>query len=272
MIITDKLVFLNFPKTGSTFIREFFRDISKLERKSIRTRLKSKLGFRVVGQIELLQLPNLRVGGERNMRPDDHGLAIQVPRLHHNKPFVSCIRNPFERLVSAYKYEDWKKLEVVGDSNLNEIRKLNPKFPDLTFPEFIKYVYDSDRKIRLGCSKIDSRIGMQTIQFFQFFHNDYPMVLEQSENESFSLDQFLCERFLHTENLNDDLAKLLIDYNYPDWVVAETSKRRKINTSSYDKPWYSYYDLESWNWVKSKEEILLDIFPEYNKRWEDYAK
>ncbi|MFB6305498.1 MAG: hypothetical protein ABEH43_00640, partial [Flavobacteriales bacterium] len=83
MIVTDKFVMLNFPKTGSTFVRKVLKAIAKEDR----TKGRYSLGLRkpTFKEFEILKHPNIRVNNHRYGILDEHGVYDQIPEEHKEK-------------------------------------------------------------------------------------------------------------------------------------------------------------------------------------------
>ena len=123
MIITDSFVFLNYPKTGSTFVREALSELYKKKQKKRWPWSRNKRYF------EMYEAPDVReMSQQRYGNPNPHGTYWQIPERAQHLPVYSVFRDPFRRVPSLYHYADWKKqeallktsthyLEVVGDTH-----------------------------------------------------------------------------------------------------------------------------------------------------------
>ena len=96
MIITDQFVMLNFPKTGSTFVRNVLKQIHEELTFSSSDRLLMGLGLKKKPYYENLWLPRIR-NTYREQVQDEHGIYSQIPERHRGKTIVSVKRDLFER-------------------------------------------------------------------------------------------------------------------------------------------------------------------------------
>jgi hypothetical protein len=247
MIITDTFVFLHYPKTGGLFVADVLKKVEPACR-------------------ELLT-PNLkRIRGSGVFNP--HGTYEQIPEADRGKPVVSCIRNPFDRYVSTFEYRQWTKGYPPEEMDL--IRADYPRFPDLTFSEYLPFVNKFDIRSRTDHDLLKADIGFITFAFIQFFfRRPHDVFLKLTEDY---LDPSVCRgdmaeiEFLRTESLNSGLYRLLRKYGYPEERVSFVRDAGKINaTSARDggKDWPKYYDRARLEYVAYKERFLFKLFPEY---------
>ena len=160
MIIADKFVMLNMPKTGSSFARKAIKQVYKNRRDSTwYGKYLGKLGMNAPGYSELF-LKNKR--GALNQ----HGHFFEVPPQYKNKVIVSVVRNPYQRAYSGYRFGFWKQ----SCEEYPWVRDIFPTFPDLTFEEFLemrRYEME-EKKEQFG---IDPKlpVGYQTFRFIQMY-------------------------------------------------------------------------------------------------------
>ena len=162
MIITKEIVFLNYPKTGSTFVRKTIKEIyNRRINKSFVKRVLRKLKFPLLGYAEL-KLEQPEIPGYF----DQHGRYYMIPEKHLNKKIVSVVRNPYDRFMSIYQFKNWQ--EHPGISN-EQIQEHFPNFPDLSIDEFVelKKINSSNYLAKHGVNNLE--IGFQTLQFIDFF-------------------------------------------------------------------------------------------------------
>ncbi len=100
MIITDKHIFLNFPKTGSTFIREVLKQIYKWRNQNQKSKTVNKIKGRDL-YIEEFLMPHYNLPEYK----DQHGAWDQIPLKHKNKHVISVARNPVDRFISLYRFQ-----------------------------------------------------------------------------------------------------------------------------------------------------------------------
>ena len=117
MIITDKFVFIHFPKTGGLSATDMLEKVH--QKKSLRHY------FTGPPLYENLLHPNIKkIYGASEYRP--HGTYDQIPEEHRCKVIVSSIRNPFDRYVSTYEFRVWTKR---NPAEMENILQAYPAFP-----------------------------------------------------------------------------------------------------------------------------------------------
>ncbi len=102
MILTDQFVLLNYPRTGSTFVREALGSIYGQSARRLQWLLPAKRKFR-----ELLLPINRTTAALESGRRSQHGCYSQIPASHRGKPVLCVTRNPLERVVSQYEHGFW---------------------------------------------------------------------------------------------------------------------------------------------------------------------
>jgi len=263
MIITEHFVMINFPKTGSTFVRSALKNIH--EKTNFGEKVLYQLGLRKKPFYQNLWLPNIRVHSNRYGKKDEHGIYKQIPKEHLNKDILSVKRNIFERYVSGFEYKDWQKNLT---DNINDIRLDFPNFPHLSFEEYVNYsmIYNPHKKNPDFKLKVD--IGPLTTSFIIFYFKDPFKILNELNDNYLNSDAFLDDmapiKFLNQVNLNQDLYNILKNYGYPENKIEFIKKAKKINRSTPDgKSWTEYFSKDLLEIVKYKERFLYRIFNDY---------
>ncbi|MFA5114044.1 MAG: hypothetical protein WC529_07115 [Candidatus Margulisiibacteriota bacterium] len=247
MIITDKFVFLHFPKTGGLFVAGALKKLSE------------RSGGRCTCR-ELL-LPNLKRidgAGVNNV----HGTCEQIPAEDRPKPIVSCIRNPFDRYVSTYEFRNWVQQPA---RFLPEIKERFPRFPDLTFAEYVEFINIYDIRSRTDHELLTADIGMISYAFIQFFARDPRRAIRELGEADLGL---AAVTFLRTEDLNRQLYEYLqkMDYNDEDIRFILAEERSNATPARQGKAgWRQYYDRKLYEQVRQKESLLFKLFPEYDQ-------
>jgi hypothetical protein len=239
MIITDRLVILNNPKTGSTFVRAVMRRLYGGVEQSPgrRASLLNRLGISRQSGLTELMLPNLKALGPRP--PDQHGAYEQIPSEHRGKVVVSVVRDPFQRLLSIYRYRWWAKHPLVDPAILAHHF---PNFPELSFEEFVR-MEDLAAGLHLPASGASLQVGRQTIRFIQMFFRHPAEVFRRLDAEYLDSDHFLRDlppiRFLRTERLNHDLYYFLREHGYAEERIAFVLGHEPLNTTppQAGSPW-----------------------------------
>ncbi len=267
MIVTDNFVVLNWPKTGSTFIRHTLKELyekreNRLKRFLIQQKLMKSSHYK-----ELL-LPILWNDlAARENRHNQHGAFSQIPTAHKNKTVVAAVRNPFDRIVSMYEFSFWKK-HPHGDEK--DLKKDFPNYPDITFDEFYQMTNKYGRHLLLG-DKLSPKVevGTQTIEFIKFFfENPTEIINEKLTDDYIDSGAFKKDlpdiKFLHTENLNQELHDFLLTMKLPKAEVDFIVNKGRINVSKRrSKKWENYISPETQAMIRQKERMLFMLFPEY---------
>lgn len=254
MIITNKLIILNFPKTGSSFVRKVIKEIYERRRtKNLIARAIYK--FKPIEYIELMK-DHAVISGYK----DQHGWFDQVPAKDKDKKVVSVVRNPYERLESLYKFRWWADNPYIDESTIKEEF---PNFPDLTFTQYLNMqrLVNSMLHEKYGIRK-ELEIGEQTIEFIRMFFKNHKDILRSIDENYISDGSFksdMCNvTLLQQENLNELLANFLSKHGYRKAEVAFARNHGKVNVtkSTISK---SLIDRELIDFVNKHEWMLLEM-------------
>lgn len=258
MFITKKFVVLNFPKTGSTFIRSVLRDLHQpgpLRAALIKTGL-AKAGF------EDVRGPRFSLHENDPVKTTQHLVYAQIPEKHRSKAILSVVRNPLRSLISAYEFRDWARYPA---ASLEQIKEDYPHFPELDFREFVAYRDKFMMPRFLGNIDLKIDIGSATAQFIRFHAKSPRAYLEQLGEDSDLREDwsehFPQIHFIHTETLGSDLHQFLLQQGYPERSLDFIKKRAPINTTKKRKE--PYFDSETLKGVLHKERLLFKLFPHY---------
>jgi hypothetical protein len=206
MIITDSFVFLNYPKTGSTFVREALSELYKKKQKKRWPWSQNKRCFK------MYNAPNVRdVSPQRVGTPNPHGTYWQIPERARHLPVYSVFRDPFRRVASLYHYADWMREEALFD-DLEVIQEKFPMFPKLDITEFLDYMRFFGHFFLRDADKADRKI----LGF-----------LNRKELQSAMGNV----NFLNNSNLNQELADMLVSHGFNENDVAFIRTRAKSNVS-----------------------------------------
>lgn len=263
MIITDKFVMINFPKTGSTFVRNVLKNIHTNH--SFFNKLLFFIGIKKKTSFLNLWLPNLRDNKFRNSPNDEHGIYMQIPNMHQGKKIVSVKRNLFERYISVYEYGYWKKSPPIDPEIL---KKENKNFPNISFNEFVRlwttcnpleYHHEINRKLP---------IGPATSQFILFYFKEPFKVLKNIDEEYLNSDAYKSDiadiHFLDQNNLNSELYEFLLCHGYSENEIAFIKSEKPVNISTpKNRTIDDYYSNDLKDFVKEKEFFLFKIFNDY---------
>ena len=224
MIITESFVFLNYPKTGSTFVREALSELYA----NAPTR---HWPWRKKRHFEMYMAPNVRdVSPMRAGSPNPHGTYWQIPKRARHLPVYSVFRDPLERVISAYYYADWKRQEGAL-AELDTIKQKYPSFPDLGILDYLEYLHCFyPRKLSVG----GEIFGTLATDFVHFFLREVEKENQKTFNFSSLMDLqdsmgHVC--FLDNSNLNQELADMLLKHGYGNDDVLFIREKSKSNVS-----------------------------------------
>ena len=215
MLITRRFVLLNFPKTGSSFVRAVIKAIHRRRRWRLRRE----------AYLKELMLPR---GGGDYPGVDQHGGVSQVPERWRHLPLVSVIRSPWERLLSAFEFPFWQHTPPVPRA---EAMALLPHFPDIGLDDFVT-LWDRAAEHRLGGAN-PRELGHQTVQFVKFFFRDPPRALARLSDDYVDSGAFRADMadisLLRHERLRDDLAEFLARHDYASDELALARGHARVN-------------------------------------------
>jgi hypothetical protein len=231
MIITDRIVVLNNPKTGSTFVRTVLKQLHghpapgpRLLQRALR-----RLGLRRDTGLTELLLPV--PGAVMPMPPNQHGGYCQIPPQHRGKEIMSVVRDPFARLLSIFRFRWWSEYPGVA---AHVLERHFPTFPDLTLEQYLR-LEEMAMDTRLNGRASGLQVGRQTIRFIDMFFRDPPAVLGRLDADYLDSDQFLedlpCIRFLSTERLNQQLHAFLLEHGYPPARLQFILDHERVNAT-----------------------------------------
>jgi len=271
MIITDRLVFINYPKTGSTFVRAVLRKLYLQQRRRPKNlgHLVRLIADRNSDKFIELQLPNLHTTlASGRVIKDQHGCFDQIPEKFKHLPIVTIARHPFDRYVSMYKFRWWADNPC---ENLSEIHKYFPGFPRLTFAEFIAY-HRFRYKALTEKYNLVGKIGPHTLQFVLMHFKEHDAILRRW-SDSCILNGAYKENlpkieFLRTENLNEDLYNLLLRYGFLkdqiEFIRLEGRIQPPEGTSRTPADhWSNYFSDELIDEVAAEEFALFKIYKDF---------
>ncbi|HYR08266.1 MAG TPA: hypothetical protein VEQ60_10875 [Longimicrobium sp.] len=257
MIFTDRFVYVHEPKTGGSFVTEALMRLYGV-RWSRRLRLQAMLR----GQVS-------RNGGPygrftyHNLK---HGTYSQVPAAHREKPVLATVRGPYEMYVSQYEFGWWRRREMRRHfSAVPDFRRRFPRFPELSFPEFVE-LWDA----AMGDADPEGR-GAWTRQFIRFYFRDPPhaltlpdAVLRDPEARRAAMPRI---HFVHTERLREGLHAFLVDQGYraeDAGFVLQMGKVLPGKGRGDDQRWERYYTPALKDRVRRRERLLLEILPDFD--------
>lgn len=230
MLITNHFVVLNFPKTGSSFVREVIKEIyNKRLNKTLIERVLIKLQIKERDFIKEILMPRFGIPDDK----DQHGNYFQIPEKYRNKKIVAVIRNPYLRFESQYKFKWWAKNTSTDADCLNKF----PSFPNLSIDDYFEFQLSqvSVQKELFGIPQ-NLNIGYQTIRFIYMFFKNPAEIFPKLTNNYFESGSYLNDiaevKFLRQENLNEELAMFLSNYNFSKYELDFVRQYKKVNVSN----------------------------------------
>lgn len=262
MIITPRFVALNYPRTGSTFVREALRTLSGAD--SPLGRARERLG---IGGFRELKLPIERTLSARRVeRESQHGAYGQIPDSCRDRLVMSVTRHPLDRAVSMYEHGFWRT-SPPGDATA--IAERFPEFPELDFGRYLELQSTLGFEDVLQEATLKADVGPNTLHFVRFYWPDPERALARLTDASIDDGSFLAGmpdvRFLHTEALADELRGFLIEMGYEEQATAFLLDQPAVNraASRAGRPWSEYFTQEQERTFRYKERLLFERFPEY---------
>jgi hypothetical protein len=244
MLITSRFVVLNLPKTGSSFVRVVLKRIYRRRRWLLRS------------DTFLRELLLPRANGSLPGR-DQHGTASQIPSIYRHLPAVSVIRNPYDKLLSAYEYRWWAEHPLLP---LSELMELFPHYPDLSLDDFVD-LWRKTAERRLGGAN-PTRFGHQTLQFVNFFFREPKDVLARFSDDYVGSGEFLRDMIpltlLRQDRLREGLAAFLQDHGFtaPELRICLTHKQINV-TAARSQPRQSLWTAKALDYVAHDERYLF---------------
>lgn len=259
MIVAKDFVYLHNPKTGGTFVRAMLRRLGE-----------------AYPELEISNLMDLQHAGLK-----------KIPRAHRGKTFLTTVRHPLSHYVSRYHFAGWEK-KLLTQSRASLIREHYPRFPNLTFSQFLELRNDwniiQPEESKLRRVLIDKNIGSQTTALLGLVERDPCGLLEKLDDltEESLANRFKNVRFLMTENLNEDLRGFLLTLGLKPQQVAFIREQDPIYpTKKFSlgrrwrhfwrdlgkkEDWREYYTQEEADWICHLERFFFKLFPDNYQR------
>lgn len=274
MIITDKFVYIHMPKTGGTFVETVLRKIHEQRGDRIEKRRADQPPARrplrefLTGQRPVF-LDLLNLAGENDW--NQHGRAGQIPPEHRHKPILTTLRNPFDRYVSQYEFKWWKTYPTTFFQDLDRLKAAYPHYPELSFEEFVRASNDFYLGRASDHFAPEDRLGRHTLQFIAFFFKEPRKVEDITpaylKERLYTDDIHPGVYYTFTHDLNRQLHAFLTEMGYPAEEIAFILEQGKIfpkeGGRSEDQKWEKYYTPELKAYVRHRERMLFELFPEF---------
>ncbi len=258
MLLSDKFVFIHFPKTGGTFVT---KTIEKIHPKNRLGRLDQDRKL-----TKLLMLLGIAGGSVINLKDGHyakHATYDDIPFRFKNKKIFSTIRNPYDQYVSQYEFGFWKKFPERFFFDVENFLKLYPGWEEISFPEYIRLVNIRKHVKRLeeNSDNPEFPVGRQTYEFMNFFFKQSAKIFASEIDEKYVKNgdykrDLAPVHFLTTEYLNRELYNFLITLDYEPKDLKFILESEKIfpkeGGRSEDKKWSKYYDSELKQYVRRR--------------------
>jgi len=188
------------------------------------------------------------------------------------------MRGPQEWYVSQYEFSWWKRTHLYDPTGpptpagyameqvLPAFAAGRPHFPNISFAEFMELCEQASRVY-----DPEGRLGLYTHGFTRYFFRKPVEALALFTAEYFSsgnAHQDMYDiHFLQTEALNQELAAYLRQQGYNDSDTRFISGLKKILPDGRgrrdDQHWQDYYTPALERYVRDKDWVLYELFPQY---------
>ena len=188
MIVTRKLVFVNFPKTGSSFVRKVLAETfkSKASRRSALNRLSSSFVKRLpdsgpLGGLkaacEYWEAETARYSVLDRYNPvrgyyDQHGKVHQAPKQLLHRRFISVARDPSSRFCSYYHYFKTIQEDRLLPLHRDAITSSGSPISEISPQAFYDHLFWKHNCIWMQSAGLREVIGPQTLDFVNHFAID----------------------------------------------------------------------------------------------------
>ncbi|MFZ1694489.1 MAG: hypothetical protein WAT74_14935 [Flavobacteriales bacterium] len=261
MIITERFVMLNFPKTGSSFARQVVKQAHFHHPPSLRQRIGWRLGAPQRMLKDVLVKPNL-FNAEQAARAKEvaHGAYSQIPVEHRNKTIVTVVREPMARLVSLYEFKAWAK----ALSGIDAVHAAFPQFPELSFAEYFDLQMGAAYQASIPPG-MRTEVGPLTLQFIRMFAHD-PLRTALALHDGLDLRRewrahFPRIHFLRNEHLNAQLRSFLLGQGYTRESLRFIDQKERVNRT--DRSQARYFTPAMMQEVRHRERFFYQLFPDY---------
>jgi Sulfotransferase family len=268
MLLTDHFIYIHYPKTGGSFVtNRLFKllDCTKVSNKNWR-QIGNFLGMTWGGLID-----TAKEGAQ-------HNTCREIPFGFRRKPIISTIRNPYDRYVSGYMYGWWKRYPEQFATDVEAVVKAYPNYPNLSFEDYVRISNDFNAFQKISTPHLDSEnpIGQRTYETINFFFKHSPESILSKLTEDYITSgaykqDIFPVRFMKMENLNRELYEFLIEVGYKSQDVKFILDSEKVlpgmqagTISREDKGWQDYYTPELKAFVRERDRLFFQMFPEYD--------
>lgn len=253
MIVTRKFVYIHFPKTGGTTVETALQRLHPLRARELALRVARRL--RIPVTVELAK----------------HGTIREVPVPYRDRPVLSCVRNPLDLYVSMFKFSRHRKHPDKWGGASSRIMSRWPSFPDLDFPDYVRYMNQESTFLRFPGFAAEDQPGLYTQHFLYFFATNLEATVRDLTPQSVAnghLRACLAKdaHFLVTHDLNRGLHAFLAQMGYPSKRISFIGEMDRVlpegGGRSASDHWSSHYTPQLEAMVRRRERLLFEMFPE----------
>ena len=263
MFVTNQFVFLHQPKTGGTFVSAILARLHQARGDRVET------VFLEPGQAPTPAAPpdgcvwRVMIAGRHQ-----HGRRADIPEALRSRTLVATVRNPYDRYPSQYEFAWWRTLpEMFGA--VADVRQRYPKYPDLTFEEFVRLTNAASVPACPG--RPGPTVGFHTHQFVEAFAKD-PDRAWRAVCEGAGVARLAADTdgiiFLDQTSLNAELQAFLLDMGYTAKEVAFIRDADRIwppeGGRTADQDWTRYYSPDLKAYIRQQERALFERFPQFD--------
>lgn len=274
MIITDRFVFLNFPKAASIFVSTVLSRIHTTQVPILPRRVNRWINRIIHPTFRELFHPNMREFGTPCNILDHHGIWLQIPDRFKNLPVLMVVRNPLDRYISEYFFRWWANHPITDERAL---KHKFPNFPNFDFAEYLDYK-DFEAIHRLNGIPTKTTLGCQTVEFIRMASKKPDDTFRLLDYEYVATGRYrddLPEKLilLSMENINIELYAFLIEMGYKDsdirFLINEP-KRQPVDGTvrGEDDDVQTLYNQSLIASVKSKDQLLYKIYNDFNIQYD----
>jgi len=199
MIITDKFVFIHFPKSGGTFIAN---NIERLYKNQLIPNYQKK-GFLHKWTHSSPFFTDFRENpffdNILEERHNHNGICL-LPQKYHHLPVFTSIRIPYDFYVSYFETNKWVTKQTLNNP---EIQERFPNFPQLNFTQFLDFIdlyYTQQVYRKITGQQPIHRIGLYSLLVI-LLYSDQPLkdfsLLKEKETSNYNLEDFHLHRGIH---------------------------------------------------------------------------
>jgi hypothetical protein len=277
MLLADRFVYVHEPKTGGSFVTYVMTELHG--------GLADVRGLRIIHPALRRRLPTAsfyldRLGSSATppqpggvtygtlYRWNDHGTCREIPRTYRSRQIIATMRNPFETYVSEYLFGWWKRPEYVPhyQRHVPDFSRRYPSFPDLAFAEYLTLLHEAWALPESRDLYGPGGTGYLTERFIRFYFQ---------AGEPRDIGGMYPVRFLRTARLNTDLVRVLLEMDYKpadvefveslDHVLPVGGAEVGFADRAASHDWASLYTPELRDIIRTKDELIFDLFPEFNE-------